>query len=90
VAAQLRHAVRDASIRLTAAERHVRLIDSTVLPQVEHAFELTRLAYAAGEGSFTEMLETERLLLSTELQHVNARANVARARASLETAAGVL
>ena len=90
IAAQVRQAVRDAAIRLAAAERHVRLLESTVVPQIERAFELTRLAYAAGEGSFTEILETRRMLLSTELQRAEARANVARARASLEAAAGVL
>ena len=67
VAAQLRQIVREAMIRLNAAERHVRLIESTVLPQIEHAFELTRLAYAAGEGPFTDILDTRRTLLSTQL-----------------------
>ena len=90
VAAQLRQTVREAMIRLNAAERHVRLIESTVLPQIEHAFELTRLAYAAGEGPFTEILDTRRTLLSTQLDYLEARANVARARADLETAAGAL
>jgi cobalt-zinc-cadmium efflux system outer membrane protein len=90
VASQLRQAVREAVIRLNAAERQVRLINSTVLPQIEHAFELTRLSYAAGEGPFTDILDTRRLLFSTELEYLEARANVARARADLETAAGVL
>jgi outer membrane protein TolC len=90
VAAQLRQAIRQAVVRLTAAERQVRLIESTVLPQIDHAFELTRLAYAAGEGSFTDMLDTRRTLLSTQLEYLEARANVARARADLETAAGAL
>ena len=90
VASQLRQAVRAAVIRLNAAERQVRLINSTVLPQIEHAFELTRLAYAAGEGPFTEILDTRRMLFSMELEYLEARANVARARADLETVAGAL
>ena len=90
VASQLRQAVREAVIRLNAAERQVRLINSTVLPQLEHAFELTRLSYAAGEGPFTEILDTRRMLFSVELECLEARANVARARANLETAAGAL
>jgi outer membrane protein, heavy metal efflux system len=88
VAAQRREAVRGAALRIEAAERQSRLIDSTVLPQIEHAFELSRLAYAAGEGDFTEVLETRRMLLATELDQVEARAELARARAELETAAG--
>jgi cobalt-zinc-cadmium efflux system outer membrane protein len=75
---------------VTAAERQVRLIDTTVLPQVEHAFELARLAYAAGEGSFTEVLDARRMLLSTQLDSVEARETLARARAGLDTAAGAL
>jgi cobalt-zinc-cadmium efflux system outer membrane protein len=90
IAAQLREGIREAVVRLNAAERHVRLIESTVLPQIEHAFELTRLAYATGEGPFTDILETRRTLLSTQLEYLEAQANVARARADLETAAGAL
>ena len=90
VAAQLRQAVREAAVRLNTAERQVRLIETTVLPQIEHAFELTRLAYAAGEGPFAEMLDARRTLLSTQLEYLEAQANVARARADLETAAGAL
>jgi cobalt-zinc-cadmium efflux system outer membrane protein len=90
IAAQLRQAVREAVVRLTAAERQLRLIESTVLPQIEHAFELTRLAYAAGEGPFTDILDTRRTLLTTQLEQLEARAAVARARADLETAAGAL
>jgi outer membrane protein, heavy metal efflux system len=90
IAAQLRGGIREAVVRLNAAERHVRLIESTVLPQIEHAFELTRLAYATGEGPFTDILETRRTLLSTQLEYLEAQANVARARADLETAAGAL
>ncbi|MGH7554065.1 MAG: TolC family protein [Longimicrobiales bacterium] len=90
IAAQLREGIREAVVRLNAAERHVRLIESTVLPQIDHAFELTRLAYATGEGPFTEILETRRTLLSTQLEYLEAQANVARARADLETAAGAL
>ena len=90
VASQLRQAVRAAVIRLNAAERQLRLINSTVLPQIEHAFELTRLAYATGEGPFTEILDTRRTLFSMELESLEARANVARARAELETVAGAL
>ena len=90
IAAQLRQAVREAVVRLNAAERHARLIESTVLPQIEHAFELTRLAYMAGEGSFSEILDARRTLLSAQLEYLEAGANVTRARADLETAAGVL
>lgn len=90
VASRIRQAVREAAVRLTAAERQVRLVESTVLPQIEHAFQLTQVAYAAGEGPFTDILDTRRSLLSIQLEFLEARANVARAQADLETAAGSL
>jgi cobalt-zinc-cadmium efflux system outer membrane protein len=90
IATQLRQAVRQTTVRLAAAQRHLRLIESTVLPQIQHAFELSRLAYAAGEGDFTEVLEARRMLLTTQLDAVEARGNLARARADLETVAGAL
>ena len=88
VATQIRHIVREAVVRLAAAERQARLLESTILPQVEHAFELARLVYAGGEGAFTDIVDARRMLLSVQLEHVEARANAARARADLETAAG--
>ena len=90
IAARLRQDVREAAVRLDAAERQVRLIESTVLPQIERAFELARFSYGTGEGLFTDMLDARRMLLATQLEHVEAQASVARARAELETVAGVL
>lgn len=90
VSSQLRRSIREAVVRLNAAERQLRLIESTVLPQIDHAFELTRLAYAAGDGAFADMLDARRVFLSTQLELLEARAAVARARADLATAAGAL
>ena len=79
VSSQLRRSIREAVVRLNAAERQLRLIESTVLPQIDHAFELTRLAYAAGDGAFADMLDARRVFLSTQLELLEARAAVARA-----------
>jgi outer membrane protein TolC len=85
----IRHGVRGATVRLAAAQQRVQLIESTVLPQIEHAFELARTAYASGDGEFAEVLESRRLLLSTEVERASARADVDRARADLASAGGV-
>ncbi|OFW12960.1 MAG: hypothetical protein A3F70_09005 [Acidobacteria bacterium RIFCSPLOWO2_12_FULL_67_14] len=90
IAAEVREAVRNAVIRLAAAERQARLIERTVIPQVEHTFELARLAYATGDGEFTEMLDAQRMLLASQIEHVGTRAGVARARATLDRVAGAL
>jgi len=87
-ATRLRQAVREATVRLAAAERQVQLIDSTVLPQIEHAFELARVAYEQGEGAFGDVLESRRLLFTMQLERAEARANVGRARADLAAAVG--
>lgn len=90
VITRIRHEIRQIAVRVEAAQRQVALIESTVLPQVEHAFELARVAYAGGEGEFTEVLESRRLLLTTQLELVEARAAVSRAFADLESAVGLL
>jgi outer membrane protein TolC len=90
VVARIRHDIRQTGIRIAAAVRQARLIESTVLPQVEHAFELARVAYASGEGPFMDAVESRRLLVTTELELIEARANTRRAQAELESAAGLL
>lgn len=88
IATQVRRAVREAVVRLATAERQVQLIKSTVLPQIEHAFELASVAYEQGEGAFGDLLESRRLLFTTQLDLADARANVGRARADLAAAVG--
>lgn len=89
LASSIRQTVRQAAIRLAAAERQVRLIESTVLPQVEHAFELARVGYTGGEGAFSDVLESQRMLLTARLDHAEAHADVARAKADLDSAVGI-
>jgi cobalt-zinc-cadmium efflux system outer membrane protein len=84
----IRHGVRGAAIRLAAAQQRVQLIEATVLPQIEHASELARTAYSRGDGEFAEVLESRRLLLSTEVERASAHANVERALADLTGAGG--
>jgi outer membrane protein TolC len=89
VALRVRRAVAEARIRMTAAEREVRLVQSTVLPQAEHAFELARLAYSGGDAAFGDVLESRRLMFSTEVQLAEAQAGLSRAAVDLATAMGV-
>lgn len=89
VTSRIRRSVREAAVRLGAAEQRAQLVESTILPQIDHAFELARTAYANGSGEFVEVLETRRLLLANEIELASARADVQRARADLESAGGV-
>ena len=47
--------------RLEAARQRVELMESTVIPHVEHAFEVARVAYASNRGEFADLLDTERV-----------------------------
>lgn len=87
--ARVRYRVRDVTIRIAAAERQAQLIQTTVMPQVEHALEVARVAYTGGEGDFMDVLESQRLLLTTGLEYATARASIGRAYAELDAAMGV-
>jgi outer membrane protein, heavy metal efflux system len=89
VSLRVRRAVGEAGIRMLAAERQVQLLESTVLPQAEHAFELARVAYSGGQGNFLDLLESRRLLFATEVELAEARASVSRAVVDLETVMGI-
>ena len=88
VASGIRRAVREAIVHLDAARERARIIESTITPQVEHAFEVARVAYASDRGPFADLLDTERVLLSTRMDVVAARADVERAAADLAMATG--
>lgn len=88
IASAIRRSVREAIVRLDASRERARVIESTVTPQVEHAFEVARVAYASARGPFADLLDTERVLLSTRMDVVAARAAVERASADLAMAIG--
>jgi cobalt-zinc-cadmium efflux system outer membrane protein len=85
---RLRLAARQALVRIDAARRRVELLRTTVVPHVEHAFDVARAAYASDRGEFADLLDTQRVLLETRLQLVSARADQARALADLQMALG--
>lgn len=89
VALRVRRGVGEAAIRIASAERQVQLMQSTVAPQAEHAFELARVAYSGGAGEFADILESRRLLFTTEVELVEAQASLSRAVVDLENAMGV-
>lgn len=78
--------MHEAIARITSARDRIALLQSTVIPHVEHAFDVTRVAYAADRGEFGDLLETERALLSTRMNLAAAQADAQRAAADLETA----
>ena len=86
--ARVRQSVQEAITRVASARTRVHLLDTSVLPHVEHAFEVARVSYATSRGEFSSLLDSERLLLSTRMDLVTAQADQARALADLEMAIG--
>ena len=86
--ASVTRAIREAAVRLDAASERARLLDSAVVPHVQHDFDVARASYATGRAAFADLLEAERTLLSTGMDVVAARADVQRAIAEFDMAAG--
>jgi outer membrane protein TolC len=84
----VKRSVRETVVHLEAARERARIIESSVTPHVEHAFDVARIAYASNRGEFADLLDTERVLLSTRMDVVAARADVERAIADLAMATG--
>jgi outer membrane protein TolC len=84
-----RSAARQALVRLAAAHERVRLLESTVLPHVEHGLEVARAAYVSEGGDYADLIDTQRVLVSTRITLIAARADIARAAADLTLAMGL-
>lgn len=90
IATTIRRTVNESIVRLASARDRIALLESTVIPHVEHAFDVARVAYAADRGEFGDLLDTQRALLSTRMNLVAAQADAQRAAADLETAIGAI
>lgn len=73
---------------LRDADRRVDLYRDTLLPKARQSFEAQEAAFVAGETTFQQLLDAERLLLEFELAWQRARADRALAIARLEMMAG--
>ncbi len=67
------------------AERLVELYEDTVLPKARQTLELIRTDYTSDRATLTDVLDSERALLAAELSLINARADLAKARARIES-----
>jgi outer membrane protein TolC len=70
------------------AERKVRLYRDSLLAKARQALEATAAAYEAGQGSFLDVLDSERKLIEFELAHERARADRVAAMSRLEALVG--
>jgi outer membrane protein TolC len=86
--AAVRRDVQEARVRLEAARRRALLVQTTVLPHVEHALEVARVAYSANRGEFADVIDSQRLLLSARMESAAAQGEVVKALFALERASG--
>jgi outer membrane protein TolC len=67
------------------AARLIELYDETVLPKARQTLELVQNDFTSDRATLTDVLDAERALLATELSLINARADLLKARARLES-----
>lgn len=80
--------VSEASARLRAATEQLALWRGRALPEMEAAVGSAENAYAAGDVSLFLLLQTSAQRLAIRIRHLEALAEVARARAELERGVG--
>jgi len=70
------------------AHRKARLLANVIIPKADEAVRSTLACCGAGTATLLESLDTQRTLLSVQLEHERARADRAQALAALEAIVG--
>jgi outer membrane protein TolC len=86
--ARVRAMAVEARARADAASARLTLLRGTLVPQAWHLVEATRVAFENGQGSLTEALDAQVMLLESRLEEARAMRELQLARVDLETALG--
>lgn len=86
---QVRLAVQEAYIRVRTAEQRAALLRTTIIPQSEQTFEVSRVAYQTDRVDFLAILDNQRALLDAQLGYYRALNDFEQAVADLERAVGI-
>ena len=89
VESALRLAVQEAYVRVKSAEQRAVLLRTTILPQADQVFEVSRVAYQADQVNFSALVENEQVWIDAQLDYFRALSDVELALADLERAVGV-
>jgi outer membrane protein, heavy metal efflux system len=81
-------AVQEAYVRVKTAERRIELLRTSIVPQIEQTFGVVRAAYRNNRAELLTVIDTQRLLLDTSLEQVQATATFSSALAELARAVG--
>jgi cobalt-zinc-cadmium efflux system outer membrane protein len=85
---RVRREVAQAVTRMRTAALEHGLARGTHIPQAEQALRVTETGYQAGTAGFLAVLDAVRSVEAIHIQHVEAQAALAAARADLERAVG--
>ena len=88
VIAQTRGQARMMLEELDVARREVELMRGEVLPKNEFTYNTARAAYTAGQTTFLDMLDAERMLLESRMELQKARRDQNKAALNLAMTAG--
>jgi outer membrane protein TolC len=84
----VRLAVQEAYVRAQSAQQRAALLRTTVIPQTQQTFDVSRVAYQADRLDFQAVIDNERMLLDAQLDYFRAVSEFEQARADLERAVG--
>ncbi len=73
---------------MSVAAAQIRSLEANVLPSARSAHELTRSGYNEGKFDVLHLLDTQRILLETQFEAVNARADFTKAKVRLDMLTG--
>ena len=88
VIAQTRGQARMMLEELDVARREVELVRGEILPKSEFTYNTSRSAYTAGQATFLDTLDAERMLLETRMELQKARRDLNKAALNLAMTAG--
>ena len=80
--------VKEAAVKVDAAERIRRLYETGLIPQVELSFGFALTSYQTGKIEFMALLDTERVLKRTRIEYLRALIDYNKGIASLEKVVG--
>jgi outer membrane protein TolC len=84
----VRLAVQQAYVRAKAAQERAELLRTTIVPQSQQTFEVSRVAYQTDRVDFQTLIDNERMLLDARLDYFRALSDFSQAVADLERAIG--
>jgi len=80
--------IYEAQVSVQSKDRTVRLLEDAILPQAEANLRAALAAYETDQMNFQNVLDSEKILIQSELEYYRAQAELFSAVADLEKAVG--